>query len=136
VNVLPWLAWALSVDHWDNQWLEQTQRQVIRDSIAVHQSKGTRSAIQNILVAAGYGSAVIIEGSDDIDPQAHWATWRIRMEKPLTVDQGTRIRQMLAHVAPARCQLKQIEFEKCYLYDGTICYDGEYTHGTHGTMTA
>ena len=50
-HMLPWLAWALSVDHWDSSWSETSKRQTIKDSIFVHQKKGTRSAIDKALGA-------------------------------------------------------------------------------------
>ncbi|MCX4026616.1 phage tail protein I [Endozoicomonas sp. SM1973] len=48
---LPWLAWALSVDEWDNGWDEQTKRNVIRESIKVHRQKGTIGALKKALAA-------------------------------------------------------------------------------------
>lgn len=32
VNLLPWLAWAYSVDRWDSEWPEETKREVVRAS--------------------------------------------------------------------------------------------------------
>lgn len=32
VHLLPYLAWAFSVDRWDRNWPEETKRQVIRDA--------------------------------------------------------------------------------------------------------
>lgn len=48
-NVLPWLAWALSVDTWDSAWPVATKRRVIADSVLVHRTKGTLSAIRRAL---------------------------------------------------------------------------------------
>ncbi len=53
VHLLPWLAWALSVDHWDSQWDEDVKRDVIRRSIQVHRKKGTRMAVESALRALG-----------------------------------------------------------------------------------
>ncbi|MCO7190231.1 MULTISPECIES: phage tail protein I [unclassified Pseudoalteromonas] len=47
--LLPWLAWAMSVDEWDETWSETLKRQVIRDAFAVHQYKGTPYALQKAL---------------------------------------------------------------------------------------
>ena len=59
--LLPWLAWALSVDEWDPDWPEQTKRDVIAASLQVHMRKGTRWALRTALDAAGYDTAEIIE---------------------------------------------------------------------------
>ncbi|WP_125720035.1 phage tail protein I [Pseudoalteromonas rubra] len=47
--LLPWLAWAMSVDEWDEAWSETLKRQVICDAFAVHQYKGTPYALQKAL---------------------------------------------------------------------------------------
>lgn len=39
--VLPWLAWALSVDIWDANWTETQKRAAIAESVAIHRKKGT-----------------------------------------------------------------------------------------------
>jgi len=56
--LLPWLAWAFSVDTWDPGMTEAQKRAVIKASVAVHQRKGTIGALQSSLDALGY---------DDID---------------------------------------------------------------------
>lgn len=52
-KLLPWLAWAYSVDRWDPNWPINTQRNVISQSFEVHQHKGTPFAIQQALVSLG-----------------------------------------------------------------------------------
>lgn len=61
---LPWLAWALSVDDWDDAWPEATKRAVIAASIDVHRKKGTPSSVLTSLRAMGYGNARIVEAKD------------------------------------------------------------------------
>lgn len=59
---LPWLAWAASVDEWDDDWPEATKRQAIADSFEIHRRKGTPGAIKRGLRSLGYGGADIVEG--------------------------------------------------------------------------
>ncbi|KZN65631.1 tail protein [Pseudoalteromonas luteoviolacea CPMOR-1] len=47
--LLPWLAWSVSVDEWDEAWSEALKRQVINDAFAVHQVKGTPYALKKAL---------------------------------------------------------------------------------------
>ncbi|SHO57768.1 phage tail protein I [Vibrio quintilis] len=49
LSLLPWLAWALSVDSWDERWPESIKRQVVRDSFEIHRLKGTPYAVQKAL---------------------------------------------------------------------------------------
>ena len=49
--MLPWLAWALSVDEWDPAWSEQRRRATIKSSVSVHKYKGTIAAVREALSA-------------------------------------------------------------------------------------
>lgn len=49
--LLPFLAWALSVDVWDAGWPEAVKRSVIAASPMVHRRKGTRAAVEDALAA-------------------------------------------------------------------------------------
>lgn len=53
-RLLPYLAWAFSVDRWDKDWPEQTKRDVINASMFVHQHKGTIGAIRRAIESLGY----------------------------------------------------------------------------------
>lgn len=53
-ELLPWLAWAFSVDEWQNDWTEAEKRGVIRNSLYVHKKKGTLSALRRAVQPLGY----------------------------------------------------------------------------------
>lgn len=52
-NVLPWLAWAFSVDDWDVDWTEQQKRDTIKSAVASQRIKGTIGAVKRQLSALG-----------------------------------------------------------------------------------
>lgn len=54
VPLLPYLAWAFSVDRWDETWPEQTKRAVTRDAFFIHQHKGTLGALRRAVEPLGY----------------------------------------------------------------------------------
>lgn len=58
-SVLPFLAYAWSVDEWNDNWSPKVQREVIRNSLWVHQRKGTLGAVKRALSAMNYDSTVI-----------------------------------------------------------------------------
>lgn len=60
-DLLPWLAWALSVDFWNDSWPIERQRAVIAGSIAWHRKKGTPWAVEQALSAIGYSDSRLIE---------------------------------------------------------------------------
>lgn len=49
VEVLPWLAWNLSIDHWRASWPEQRQRAAVASSLDLHRIKGTLRAVEQAL---------------------------------------------------------------------------------------
>ncbi|NOU49532.1 phage tail protein I [Pseudoalteromonas sp. JBTF-M23] len=56
-KLLPWLAWSLSVDDWDEQWPVEAKRALIKNSVAIHKHKGTVGAVKRALKSLG----VVIE---------------------------------------------------------------------------
>lgn len=54
VDLLPYLAWAFSVDRWDSNWSEAAKRHVIKTSYYVHSRKGTIGALRRVVEPLGY----------------------------------------------------------------------------------
>ncbi|MEI7340781.1 phage tail protein I [Pectobacterium brasiliense] len=54
VNLLPYLAWAFSVDRWDEKWPEIIKRQAIKDAYFIHRHKGTIGALRRVVEPFGY----------------------------------------------------------------------------------
>lgn len=61
VVALPALAWALSVEQWDDAWPEAVKRDVCAAALPIHARKGTLWALRSALDAAGYVGAHIEE---------------------------------------------------------------------------
>jgi phage tail P2-like protein len=142
-ELLPWLAWAFNVDEWDAEWPDQAKRQTIADSIELHRRKGSIDSIRRVLRNAGYGDAVIIEGSgakydganlhdgliDHGDPTG-WAQYRIILGRAITNRQAAQVRRLLSFTAPARCELVALIFTQANnIYNGAIFHDGNFNHG-------
>jgi len=58
-NLLPWLAWATSVDEWDANWTTATKRNFIKNSAEIHRKKGTVAAIKSLLNSFGVALQLI-----------------------------------------------------------------------------
>lgn len=54
VDLLPYLAWAFSVDRWDSKWTEAAKRAAIRSSHYIHSRKGTIGALRRVVEPLGY----------------------------------------------------------------------------------
>lgn len=50
---LPWLAWSLAVDGWEEAGSESAKRALIRSSFAIHKHKGTAGSVRRALEALG-----------------------------------------------------------------------------------
>lgn len=57
--LLPWLAWAFSVDEWSDAWTVEEKRAAIVASHFVHRHKGTIGAVRASLAALGLNSQVL-----------------------------------------------------------------------------
>ena len=60
LDLLPWLAWALSVDSWSPDWSEAIKRNRIRAAIAIQRKKGTIGSIRTAVSVIG-GAVSITE---------------------------------------------------------------------------
>ncbi len=52
--LLPYLAWAFSVDRWDSKWPEAAKRAAIRSAYYIHSRKGTIGALRRVVEPLGY----------------------------------------------------------------------------------
>ena len=53
-HLLYQLAWAWSVDRWDDSWPESIKRSVIRSAFYIHAHKGTIGALRRVVEPFGY----------------------------------------------------------------------------------
>lgn len=137
-NLLPWLAWALSVDEWDETWTEAQKRATVAASYEVHSHKGTPTAIISALQALGFENVQIIvgeliyydgnhtyDGSWNYGPDMVWPMFDVvfnatEIPEPAVVQ---KIRDRIDRYKNARSQLRNLVFLSL-LYDGTWNYDG------------
>ncbi len=59
IDVLPFLAWSLSVDMWRSDWPETVKRRVVAGSQNVHRIKGTRPAVEQAINDLGVSSELV-----------------------------------------------------------------------------
>lgn len=75
--LLPWLAWAVSVDVWDDAWSEAKKRKVIAAAPGVHRIKGTVAAVKRALSAFDI-EAEIVEWWQE-EPAGRRGTFRTKV---------------------------------------------------------
>lgn len=52
-NLLPWLAWSLSVDSWKSYWNDTVKRNRVRAAIDIARHRGTAKSISDVTEAFG-----------------------------------------------------------------------------------
>lgn len=53
LELLPWLAWALSIDSWKDYWSESVKRARLRDAVAISREKGTAKSLHDVVNSFG-----------------------------------------------------------------------------------
>ncbi|HBX5441928.1 TPA: phage tail protein I [Klebsiella pneumoniae] len=154
---LPYLAWAFSVDSWDESWSEQEKRTVISESFRLHQRKGTIEAIRRVVEKMGY-SFSIAEWWEVADPAG---TFRLEVDvndigiTSRILDELTRLvndaKPVSRHMAQFNISTKvqgniyvgstlcggdiisiypeDFEPEEKITYNGVIFHDGNFNYG-------
>lgn len=157
VKFLPYLAWAFSVDRWEESWSEVEKRQEISDALWIHQRKGTISAIRFVIEKMGY-SISIDEWWQVADPAG---TFRLEVDINdigLTPSMLSDLNRLIYETKPVSRHMAQMniavkvsgdihtgaalccgeiisiypedyEPEENIIYNGVIFHDGDFNYG-------
>ena len=75
VALLPWLAWALSLDVWNANWSEAIKRERIRTAIAIQRRKGTARSVREVVQS--FGGTIAIREWWQMDPPGEPHTFEL-----------------------------------------------------------
>jgi phage tail P2-like protein len=146
--LLPYLAWSLSVDEWNEGWGEEKKRAVIAESRYIHQHKGTLSAIYRALSSMGQVGATVIErgnfnsynasiprdGSRLRAGSGGWATYRVILSQPTTINQALQIKRLLAATQRNCITLTAIDYrQSSNQHNGSILRNAVWSRGVVNT---
>lgn len=150
VDLLPYLAWALSVDRWDKNWPPERKIAAIQRSYWLHRRKGNRAAVRRVIEDMGF-SATFAEWFDVGDEPG---TFRLEVDvnevglTPKTLDELNRL---IGDAKPVSRHLTQMTiatsargnawvgaavfsgevisvYPQGYEPDGSVYYDGQTTY--------
>lgn len=130
-SLLPWLAWALSVDEWDTTWTEQEKRDVIQNSLLVHRHKGTIGAVRRALAPLGYLIDVVEWW--ETTPKSEPFTFSIIMgtgSKPVNQELYEKAERIVLTYKNLRSHLKTLTVNadvRGKLFVGAVTADGQDT---------
>ena len=108
-NILPWLAWAYSVDEWSMQWPVDVRREYTEQSYFIHRYKGTVAAVRRALRSVIGGDEMTLEEWWQYDGPVHTFTvtaeafdlW-LRDGPPLSPELYRQIRALVYAAKPVR----------------------------------
>ncbi|HBW7648752.1 TPA: phage tail protein I [Klebsiella pneumoniae] len=129
VKFLPYLAWAFSVDRWEETWSETEKRQAVSDAFWIHQRKGTVAAIRRVIETLGY-SMTLQEWWEVADPAG---TFRLEVDLNdigITESMIKELERIIGDAKPVSRHISQLTLlvnsngvEKL----GAVMFDGEIT---------
>lgn len=127
VNFLPYLAWAFSVDRWDESWAESVKRQVVSDAFYIHQHKGTISAIRRVVEPFGFLIRVVEWWKNGEAP----GTFRLDIgvqDQGITEETYQELERLISDAKPCSRHLLGMSINLQSggaLFTGAGCYDGD-----------
>ncbi|WCG84488.1 phage tail protein I [Pectobacterium sp. A5351] len=99
-GLLPYLAWAFSVDRWDEKWPEIIKRQAIKDAWFIHRHKGTVGALRRVVEPFGYLIRIIEWWQNGEEP----GTFRLDIgvqDSGITEETFYELERLIADAKPA-----------------------------------
>jgi len=127
VKFLPYLAWAFSVDRWDESWAEDVKRQVVRDAFFIHQHKGTISAVRRAVQPFGFLIRVIEWWKTGDAP----GTFRLDVgvqEQGITEETYAELERVISDAKPCSRHMTGMSINLQVggtIYAGAGCYTGD-----------
>lgn len=157
VDLLPYLAWALSVDRWDKDWPAERKIAAIQRSYWLHRRKGTRAAVRRVVEDMGF-SATFAEWFEVGDEPG---TFRLEVDVNdvgLTSKTLNELNRLINDAKPVSRHMSQMniavkvrgdihtgaalccgeiisiypenyEPEENIIYNGVIFHDGDFNYG-------
>lgn len=127
--LLPYLAWAFSVDRWDPAWSPATKRAVIAAAWWVHKRKGTIGAIRRVVEPLGY----LIEVTEWFEeaPEATPGTFKLRigvLDTGITDEMYQELDRLIADAKPLTRHLTGLAISmesRGRFYIGAAAYLGD-----------
>jgi len=67
IELLPWLAWSLSIDNWKDYWPESVKRLHIKGAVSIQRRKGSVGSVRDVV--ASFGAALALTEWFETAPQ-------------------------------------------------------------------
>ncbi|MGQ6606566.1 phage tail protein I [Serratia sp. IR-2025] len=127
VVFLPYLAWAFSVDRWDEKWPAAEKRKAVKDAFYIHRRKGTVAAIRRVIENMGY-SMSIEEWWQVADPAGTFRLTIDVMEVGITEEIVNELERLIGDAKPVSRHIRGINIQtrtSGAIYSAVCGYMGE-----------
>lgn len=130
-HLLPYLAWAFSVDRWDPTWSTEAKRDVCRSAWAVHKRKGTISALRRVVEPLGY--LLEVEEWFQQQPEGPRGTFALRigvLDTGITDAMYEELTRLVVDAKPLTRHITGLDLlgeSRGTVYLGCTVYDGHAT---------
>lgn len=127
VKFLPYLAWAFSVDRWDEKWTAAEKRKAVTDAFYIHRRKGTVAAIRRVIEAMGF-SMSIAEWWEVADPRG---TFRLTIDVNdvgITDEIVRELERLIGDARPVSRHIAQLNIATTVtgvIYSAVTVHDGD-----------
>nr|WP_315289764.1 phage tail protein I [Serratia proteamaculans] len=124
---LPYLAWAFSVDRWDEKWPAAEKRKAVKDAFYIHRRKGTVAAIRRVIENMGY-SMSIKEWWQVADPAGTFRLTIDVMEVGITEEIVSELERLIGDAKPVSRHISGINIQTRtagVIYSAVCGYMGE-----------
>jgi len=127
VKFLPYLAWAFSVDRWDEKWTATEKRKAVTDAFYIHRRKGTIAAIRRVIEAMGF-SMSIAEWWEVADPRG---TFRLTIDVNdvgITDEIVRELERLIGDARPVSRHIAQLNIATAVtgvIYSAITVHDGD-----------
>lgn len=103
IELLPWLAWGLSIDLWDSEWTEAEKRAAVADAIAFQRHKGTPASLRTVLdrIDPLIGLVEWFEDRGTLAPHTFRLELPLRSQSDVVYDE-TLVAQILRDIAQVK----------------------------------
>lgn len=102
LELLPWLAWGLSLDNWSSDWPEGVKRARVRKAIAIAKRKGTAESVRTVVES--FGGSVAIREWWQSDPKGdpHTFSLVLNLDQDGAPASAAFVDQVIAEVSRAK----------------------------------
>lgn len=131
IELLPWLAWAVSVDSWRSHWSEDVKRRTVANSLDLHRIKGTRPAVELAIESLGLDYRLLEWFQES--PKAEPGTFKLDVyieDDSYSATNNAELEQVINDAKNARSHLRKINLNlssRGTVFLGCSNFSGEET---------